>query len=115
TLALASSSPMVLIQATLTAFNLENTFKAVVSAEDLPYGKPHPEVYLNAAKAINVHPFDCIALEDSFTGLLAAKSAQMKTIVVPEAIHFAEPRFAIADLKLESLEKLTPEHLTQLV
>lgn len=113
-LALASSSPMQLIQATLSAFELESRFEAVVSAEELPYGKPHPEVYLNAAEALGIHPFDCVALEDSFTGLLAAKSAQMKTIVVPELSHFAQERFAIADLKLQSLTELDAEKIKSL-
>lgn len=114
TLAVASSSPMVLINATLKAFKLEDAFSAVVSAEGLPYGKPHPEVYLNAAQAIDTHPFDCIALEDSFTGLLAAKSAQMRTIIVPEPSHFSQERFVIADVKLQSLEDLTAQMIQNL-
>ncbi|WP_086980944.1 hexitol phosphatase HxpB [Vibrio aphrogenes] len=106
-IALASSSPMVLIQAVLQALELEDVFEAVLSAEGLPYGKPHPEVYLNAAQALGVSPLDCVALEDSFTGLLAAKSAQMKTIVIPEASHREQARFVIADYKLDSLEHIS--------
>ncbi|MFH0258543.1 hexitol phosphatase HxpB [Vibrio rumoiensis] len=112
--ALASSSPMVLIQATLDALELDGVFEAVLSAEGLPYGKPHPEVYLNAAAALEVSPLDCVALEDSFTGLLAAKSAQMKTIVIPEASQSEQARFVIADYKLASLEAVTSELLQAL-
>ncbi len=113
-IALASSSPMVLIQATLDALELDGVFEAVLSAEGLPYGKPHPEVYLNAAKALNVSPLDCVALEDSFTGLLAAKSAQMKTIVIPEESQRDQARFVIADRKLESLEQVSEELIKSL-
>ena len=112
--ALASSSPMVLIQATLDALELDGVFEAVLSAEGLPYGKPHPEVYLNAANELEVSPLECVALEDSFTGLLAAKAAQMKTIVIPEASQASQERFVIADYKLRSLEEITPELLQTL-
>ncbi|MGO2508209.1 MAG: hexitol phosphatase HxpB [Vibrio hibernica] len=113
-IALASSSPMVLIQAALDALELDGVFEAVLSAEGLPYGKPHPEVYLNAATALEVSPLDCVALEDSFTGLLAAKSAQMKTIVIPEASAREQPHFVIADHNLNSLNDITPELLSAL-
>lgn len=113
-IALASSSPMVLIQATLDALELDGVFEAVLSAEGLAYGKPHPEVYLNAANALEVSPLDCVALEDSFTGLLAAKAAQMKTIVIPETSQANQERFVIADQKLKSLEEITPELLQAL-
>ncbi|WP_153447112.1 hexitol phosphatase HxpB [Vibrio algicola] len=113
-IALASSSPMVLIEAALEALELNDVFEAVLSAEDLAYGKPHPEVYLNAAAALDVSPLDCVALEDSFTGLLAAKAAQMKTIVIPEARTREQPRFVIADHNLTSLNTITPELLSAL-
>lgn len=113
-IALASSSPMVLIEAALEALELNDVFEAVLSAEGLPYGKPHPEVYLNAAHALDVSPLDCVALEDSFTGLLAAKAAQMKTIVIPEHSQREQPRFVIADRQLTSLEQITHELLQSL-
>ncbi|WP_417881201.1 hexitol phosphatase HxpB [Vibrio sp.] len=113
-IALASSSPMVLIQATLHALELDDVFEVVLSAERLPYGKPHPEVYLNSANELGVSPLECVALEDSFTGLLAAKAAQMKTIVIPDDHHANQPEFVIADYKLSSLEEITPELLEAL-
>ncbi len=113
-LALASSSPMRLITATLDALNLTDVFEATLSAEDLRFGKPHPEVYLNACDALDVPPQECVALEDSFTGLLAAKAAQMKTIVVPDPTAKDQSRFVIADTILASLEEVTPELLRSL-
>ena len=113
-LALASSSPMVLISATVDALELTDAFEATVSAEGLRFGKPHPEVYLNACDALDVSPQDCVALEDSFNGLLAAKAAQMRTIVIPESSAKDQPGFVIADTILASLEEVTQELLQSL-
>jgi len=103
-MALASSSPMMLINTFLDKFNLQNHFEVKHSAEFEEYGKPHPGVYITTAKMLGILPSSCLAFEDSFNGLLAAKSAKMKAVVVPEAIHFGDERFAIADLKISCLE-----------
>ncbi|MGF1761256.1 hexitol phosphatase HxpB [Photobacterium sagamiensis] len=105
-IALASSSPMSLIIATLEALALEGKFEAVLSAEHLRYGKPHPEVYINAADALGIAPQACVAFEDSVNGLLAAKAAQMKGIAIPEKAYADDPRWAIADYKLSSLHEV---------
>jgi len=102
-LAVASSSPMVLIDAALDGLQLREYFAHVVSAQGLAHGKPHPEVYLNAAAALGVAPTACLALEDSLNGALAAKAARMACIVVPEEQARAKPQFAIADAQLGSL------------
>lgn len=52
---------------------------------------------------MDVAPTECIAFEDSFNGLLSAKSAKMKTVVVPEKTFWEETKFDIADFKLKSL------------
>lgn len=111
-LAVASSSPMKLIQATLEALELTETFEAVQSAEHLKYAKPHPEVYINTADALGVSPTQCLALEDSFAGLLAAKSARMKTIIVPEVAEQAH--WVIADKQLSSLEEVSLDMISGL-
>ncbi|QDT11135.1 hexitol phosphatase HxpB [Planctomycetes bacterium K23_9] len=113
-LGLASSSPMSLIRATIDSFDLHGIFEVQVSGAELKRSKPHPEVYLNACDALGVPPARCVALEDSFVGLLAAKSAEMKAIIVPEASAFAEPRFVISDKKLSSLGELTVDLLESL-
>ncbi|CAM3052577.1 hexitol phosphatase HxpB [Vibrio rarus] len=114
-LAVASSSPMKLINAALSALELTDTFDAVLSAESLPYGKPHPAVYINTAKALNLKPNECLAVEDSLPGLLAAKSATMKAIVVPEATHYLRDEWAIADKKCHSLADITPQMIAKLL
>jgi len=102
-MALASSSPMFLIDTFIDKFTLHEHFDIIHSAEFEEFGKPHPAVYINAAKKLHVPATTCLAFEDSFNGLLAAKSAMMMAIAVPDPKHFDDPRFAIADLKLKSL------------
>jgi sugar-phosphatase len=105
---LASSSPMALIRAAVTRLGLDGAFDALESAEDEPFGKPHPAVYLAAAARLDVAPTACVALEDSLNGLIAAKAARMRCVLVPEH-GAADPRFALADRVLASLEQLDDE------
>ena len=105
-IALASSSASIIIQAALKKLGLTDVFAQVYSAESEVLGKPHPGVYLTTAKKLNIAPQSCLAIEDSLNGVLAAKAAQMKCIAIPEAIQQNNPKFAIADLTLTSLEKL---------
>ncbi len=102
-MALASSSPMMLINAFIYRYNIQNYFEVIHSAEFEDYGKPHPGVYITTAKKLKVNAPFCLAIEDSFNGLLAAKAAGMKTLVVPETKYFSEERLIIADMKLRSL------------
>ena len=106
---LASSSPMNVIQGVLKVLDLERYFDHVASAAALRFGKPHPEVYINTADALGVSPLQCIAIEDSVNGMLAAKSAQMKTVVVPESSDWESPRWVLADAQWRSLLEL-PDH-----
>lgn len=112
-IALATSSNHRMMLATLNHFDLLPFFKATCSAEFLPLAKPHPQVYLNAAAALGVEPQHCVALEDSMTGVIAAKAARMRCIAVPEHANFHDPRYGVADLKLASLLQLTAADLTQ--
>lgn len=105
---LASSSHLNLIEAALETFDLRQYFQAVSSSEQSGYSKPHPGVYLNAAAMLGEPPEACLAVEDSINGLVAAKAAQMKCLVVPGHGLENDPRFALADARLESLEGFTP-------
>ncbi len=111
--ALATSSNHRMMLATLKHFDLLHYFQATCSAEFVPLAKPHPQVYLNAAAALGVDPQQCVALEDSISGVIAAKAARMRCIAVPESHHFSDARYAIADLTLPSLLQLTAKELTQ--
>jgi sugar-phosphatase len=101
--ALASSSAYRLIRAVTERLGLADSFDCVYSAEEEEYGKPHPGVYLTAARRLGVAPTQCLAVEDSFNGVLAAKAARMKCVAVPEPAQRRDPRFCIADVVLDSL------------
>ncbi|PKE30270.1 2-deoxyglucose-6-phosphatase [Rahnella sp. AA] len=108
---LASASPLFMLDTVLEMFNLQSYFQVRVSAEKLPYSKPHPEVYLQAAGQLQVDPLNCVTLEDSFNGMIATKAARMRSVVVPDPEYSDDPRWALADTKLSSLEKLLPAHI----
>lgn len=112
---LASSSPLSLIDAVLKKTNLTDAFTVTCSAEHLPYGKPHPQVFIDCAIALNSKPVECICFEDSFNGLIAAKSARMKCIVVPHPNHVHSEKWNLAELKLASLEELEPNKFSALL
>lgn len=108
---IATSSNHRMLLAVLRHFELDGYVDACCSAEFLPYAKPHPQVYLNAAAALGVEPQYCTALEDSLTGLIAAKAARMRCIAVPCPTQRADSRFLLADTVLDSLLQLTSTHL----
>jgi sugar-phosphatase len=112
---LASSSPLSLIHAVLEKTGLQNEFSVVCSAEHLPFGKPHPQVFINCALALNSHPVECLCFEDSFNGLIAAKAARMKCVVVPHPDQFNETKWNLADLKLASLDAMSNDTLLKLL
>ncbi len=102
---------MAMLEQVLEIFNLRHYFDVLSSAEALPYSKPHPQVYLNAAASLGIDPLNCVTLEDSFNGMIATKAARMRSIVVPAAEHRDDPRWALADVRLDNLTQLSPTHL----
>jgi sugar-phosphatase len=94
---------MRLISACVHRLNGENIFQTVISAEHEAYGKPHPAVFLKAADELKVHPLDCLVLEDSLMGVIAAKAARMQCVAIPAPQEFNNPKFVIADWKIHSL------------
>jgi sugar-phosphatase len=105
-IALASSSPLRLIDAIVSHYDIRNYFSVIRSAENEKQGKPHPAVFLATAKELNVHPEHCLVFEDSYNGVLAAKAAGMKCIAVPSPEHHPQERFGIADWKWKSLDEV---------
>jgi sugar-phosphatase len=105
-IALASSSHKNLIKTVLKKLNITHYFEVINSAEQLTYGKPHPMLFINTAEDIGVKPTNCLVIEDSFHGLIAAKAALMKTIVVPDKENWDNPNYNIADFNLKSLNQI---------
>lgn len=108
---LASSSPMRLIDAVTETLNITSFFEQRLSAETLEYGKPHPDVYLLTAEKLSVDRMKCVTLEDSIAGMIATKAAGMRSIVIPEEANFHNPKWCLADVKLNSLMELNAQHL----
>jgi sugar-phosphatase len=105
-MAVASSSAMRLIEAVVDKLDIRKYFQLLWSAEYEPYGKPHPGIFITAAQKLGIEPSKCLVLEDSVNGLIAAKAARMMCIAVPEHVSFNDKRFAIADIKISSVELL---------
>jgi sugar-phosphatase len=108
-IALASSSAMSLINVVVDKLNIRHYFDLLVSAEFEPYGKPHPSVFITTANMLNVMPTECLVFEDSVNGMIAAKAARMKCIVIPEAEKQNEPYWQLANQKLKTLEEFKLE------
>jgi sugar-phosphatase len=113
-LAVASSSQYRLIDAALSHFGLRDRFALVHSAEDEPYGKPHPAVFLTAASKLGASPRRCLVWEDAPAGVLAAKAASMSCIAVPERGEGDHPAFGLADLVVDSLLDVDGDDLDEL-
>jgi sugar-phosphatase len=112
--ALASSSDKKIIDAVLDKFNIKEYFTVIHSAEYEEYGKPHPAIYINTAKMIGVDPVNCLAIEDSFNGVVAAVAARMKVIAIPDIYNFYNPKFNIADSKYRKVTEFTEEEFNRL-
>lgn len=110
-MAVASSSEVSIIDAALGKIMIKDKMKVICSAEHEKFGKPHPGVYITAAEKLGISPLECLVFEDSPNGLLAAKSAKMKCVVVPDSSLIGDKRFGIADLSFNSLKDFTLEHL----
>jgi HAD superfamily hydrolase (TIGR01509 family) len=114
-LALASSANRVVIDEVLAIAGLTDAFGATVSSEEVPRGKPAPDVYLEAARRLGQPPGACAAVEDSANGIRSALAAGMHAVAVPNRDYPPpETVLADADLVAESLADLTVESLAQL-
>lgn len=79
-LALASSSPYSAINAIVDGLSIRDVFTHIVSGQDVESGKPAPDIFLLAASKLSVDPAECVVIEDSRNGVLAANAAGMRSI-----------------------------------
>ena len=109
-LAVASSSNRALIESVLEAGGIATHFEAWVSSEEVPRGKPAPDVFLEAARRLGVDPTDCAAIEDSTNGLRAAHAAGMRVVAIPNRRYPpAVESVELADAVVESVADLSAE------
>lgn len=111
-LALASSANRPIIDLVLELARLTGCFAATVSSEEVPRGKPAPDVYLEGARRLDVPPARCAAVEDSSNGLRSAAAAGMTVFAIPnrEFPPTADALALAADV-LDSIAQLTPERV----
>lgn len=105
-LGLASNSPRLLVDAALKSAGFADAFDAVVSSDDVARHKPAPDLYLLVCERLGVDPAETLALEDTTSGIAAAKAAGLTCIAVPQ---FAETDVSDADRVIDSLEELLAE------
>jgi HAD superfamily hydrolase (TIGR01509 family) len=112
-LGLASSSTPGLIAAVLRIAGLAGCFRATVSSQEVPRGKPAPDVYLRALAKLGVAPADAVAVEDSGAGIRAAAAAGMRVIAIPNARYPpSDADLALAAVVRPRIAGLTPDGLT---
>lgn len=102
---LATSSPMSLANPVIDKLNIRSYLQSITSAEQLPYGKPHPQVFINCAAALDTKAMQCLVFEDSFNGMIAAKAARMKCVIIPAPHQKNAYKWQAADLQLSSLQE----------
>lgn len=109
-LAVASSSNRELIDAALDLSGLGRLFAETVSSEEVARGKPAPDVYLEAARRLEVEPERAAAVEDSHSGIRSAKAAGMRVVAIPNrSFPPDEEALVLADVVLPAIDALTIE------
>jgi HAD superfamily hydrolase (TIGR01509 family) len=106
-LAVASGSPLEAIRGVLARFAWTDAFTWLLTSEDVPRGKPAPDIFLATAAAAGVDPANALVIEDSLHGVRAAKAAGMTCFVVPSSSDPAIP--ATADRTFPSLDAMIGE------
>jgi len=111
-LGVASSANRPVIEAVLEGAGLAACFETTVSSEEVARGKPHPDVYLAAARALDVNPAAAAGVEDSGNGIRSAAGAGMLVVAVPNRRYRPDDEaLEAADVVIASLDELTPELL----
>lgn len=94
----------------VSKFNLQHYFKYIVSGDEVKNGKPAPDVYVETAKRLGISTTDCIVIEDSKNGVLAAKAAEMKCIGF-QNINSGNQDLSKADIIVNSINEINLSYL----
>ena len=110
--AIASSAHPDVIAAAVDALRLRDVLGAIVSSDEVPHGKPAPDVYLVAASQLAVDPGRCLVVEDSVNGVKAGKAAGMYVVLIPNAsVPPPAGTAELADAVVATLAELDPDRL----
>ena len=108
-IAVASSGSINKIDFNLSQAGLNKEFRNIVSADDVEHAKPAPDIFIEAMNRIGIEPKKCIIIEDSLSGIKAAKLSGAFTIVI--GTTFPVKKLDEADLIIEDYDKLDLAHL----
>ena len=111
-MAVASSSDGLIVDYILMRLGIKDCFDKIVSGDQVVNGKPAPDIFIKAAERMNLKPSDCLVVEDSINGILAAKAAGMRCVAVTNS--FPGNKLSNADLVVDSLKNLDLEILKKL-
>ncbi len=109
-LAIASSSSREWVLGHIERLRIHAFWDAVLTRDDVARTKPAPDLYVAAVKALDVHPSQAVALEDSPNGIAAAKEAGLRCVAVPNALT-RDLDVSRADVRLVSLAEMPLERL----
>lgn len=112
-LAVASSSPINVIETVVKSIGLEKYFDVLVSGDYVKRSKPNPDIFLYAAEKLEINPENCLVVEDSHNGSIAAKRAEMKCVGYKN-INSENQDISSADLIVDSFNKVQLEELKKL-
>jgi HAD superfamily hydrolase (TIGR01509 family) len=109
-LAVASGSPMSLIEAVLDAGSIRGEFQVLVSTDEVVAGKPAPDVYIETARRLKVRVERCVVVEDSSNGIKSAATAGARVIAIPNSAHPPDHEtLSLAAFVLADISSLTAE------
>lgn len=109
-LVLASSSSMRSIKRIFDRFGLHDYFKATISGAELKASKPHPEIFMKAAKAANSEAHECMVIEDATNGVEAAKAAAIFCVAY-DSKHSKNQDYSKADLIISDFDEIKYERI----
>lgn len=104
-IAIASSSPKDFIDTIVNKFKFMDYFKYIISGEEVSEGKPEPDIYIETSRKLGISPDECIVIEDSKNGVLAAKRAGMKCIGFKN-INSGNQDLSNADIIVNSIKEI---------
>jgi beta-phosphoglucomutase family hydrolase len=112
-LCVGSSAPDENIDMVLDGLNIRKYFKAVINSSQVKKGKPHPEIFLKAAAAMNLLPAQCVVVEDALTGIQAARNAKMKVIAITQVM--SREALSQADLVIDDFTEVNVRTFEQVL
>jgi HAD superfamily hydrolase (TIGR01509 family) len=112
-LVLASSSAHVTIERIFIRFNLHHYFTHIVSGEDFPKSKPHPAIFIKAAELSGTPVENCIVIEDSTNGIMAAKAAGIYCIGY-NSVNTKLQDYSLADEVISNFNELSFDSISRI-